>query len=84
MKNETVEESSIKHEIKQKGDSLRRVPADENPMLKEMDDRAEVKVGLFCFRVGSVPEIRVGHWAKLRNLFLKDNLQGRISRCIRS
>ncbi|XP_065063741.1 tight junction protein ZO-1-like isoform X1 [Rhopilema esculentum] len=44
VKNETVEESSIKHEIKQKGDSLRRVPADENPMLKDMDDRAEVKV----------------------------------------
>ena len=42
-----MNENEAEAVLKQKGDSLRRVPADENPILKEMDDRADVKVRCF-------------------------------------
>ena len=48
-KNEPMNENEAEAVLKQKGDSLRRVPADENPILKEMDDRADVKVRNFQF-----------------------------------
>ena len=49
-KADTVEEDEVAQEIKQKGDSLRRVPRDENPVLKDMDARADVKV-FFSFSI---------------------------------
>ena len=52
VKNETVEEDTARQEIKQKGDSLRRVPKDENPVLRDMDERADVKVGLLLCMYG--------------------------------
>ena len=47
VKSETNEDEAAQ-EIKQKGDSLRRVPKDENPALREMDERADVKVFFLC------------------------------------
>ena len=48
VKSETNEEDEAAQEIKQKGDSLRRVPKDDNPVLREMDERADVKVCFLC------------------------------------
>ena len=45
VKEDRVDETEVfEQELKNKGDSLRRVPADENPVMKEMDERADVKV----------------------------------------
>lgn len=43
-KTEPVKKDAVGEEFKQKGDSLRRVPKKEDPALKSMDERADVKV----------------------------------------
>ncbi len=43
-KSDEQEDNQYEQELKQKTGSLKRVPVEDNPVLKDMDERTDVKV----------------------------------------